>query len=97
MKASSDWLAVAEASGFEEEVGWLKTCLSWAAEWSECNGVLELTTPFFRVCQYREGRSETLRIRRVPVYVATDAPAGLMFPYVNPSSKNLVKFPEKTP
>ena len=97
MKASSDWLAVAEASGFEEEVGWLKTCLSWAAEWSECNGVLELTTPFFRVCQYREGRSETLRIRRVPVYVATDAPAGLMFPYVNPSSKNLVQFPEKTP
>jgi len=95
--ASRRWLAIAEAAGFEEDVGWLKTCLSWAVEWSERNGVLELTTPFFRLCQHREGEVKPRRIRRAPVVAAEDAPTGLSFPHASPQRKNRIRLLERTP
>jgi uncharacterized protein len=95
--SSRRWLAIAEDVGFKEEAGWMETCLSWAVEWSERNGILELTTPFFRLCQYREDAVISRRIRRVPTEDATDAPTGLSFPHATPDRKTRIRPLERTP
>jgi hypothetical protein len=50
VRLAEDLAAVAAASGYGEEYGWLSSILSWPVEWSALHGIAEIRTPIVKLC-----------------------------------------------
>ncbi len=81
---SERWLATAASFGYATEVGWLRECLSWAAEWSELHGVTEIKTPVFKLAIQTESNMISRQIKRHGTTRTEGAAAGLRFPFAAP-------------
>lgn len=89
LEAATEWLELANVSGYAAEAGWLRECFSWAISWSELHGVTEVKTPLFKMCFQTGSRSHALLIRRIATAVEVEGSVmGLSFPYASPTRQS---------
>jgi uncharacterized protein len=79
------WLRRARDHGYDEEVEWLRTCLSWAMVWSELHGVIEIKTPVFKQTLLASADVDKRQIRRLGPDRIDGAVTGLNFPFAAPA------------
>lgn len=90
-KTADQWMAVAEAHGFKNEVDDMLELLSWPMEWSVLHGIAEIKTPLFRVSTNSTPSLEKYTVQFAGTTYPEEAPPALTFPYRKPKVNKITE------
>lgn len=90
-KTAQQWMAVAEAHGFKQEVDDMLEILSWPMEWSVLHGIAEIKTPLFRVSTNSTPSLEKYTVQFAGTTFPDEAPPALTFPYRKPKVNKITE------
>ncbi len=74
-------LTLAEKSGYNKEVDWLREMLDWPMEWSALNGIAEIRTPVVKILTATFPNPKKVIVHRKGSVYPSEGAKGLHFPY----------------
>ena len=80
-------LALGEASGFAEEVAWIREMLRWPVEWSALHGIAIIVTPVVKISTRTDATAEKYVVRYHGDLYPEEGARGLVFPFRPPQRR----------
>jgi len=77
-------IGVGREAGYDQEMDWIETILSWPVEWSALHGIAEIKTPVLRVSSRTDPTAHKFTVQRLSSVYPDETVQALKFPYRTP-------------